>query len=87
MSDIDKKITSLKHALKLEVYNEEKFKNDINKILDMFNQLSNIDLDQESNSQLIKRKITIKDLRTDTPKESILSRKFSGKYFKTPSVK
>jgi aspartyl/glutamyl-tRNA(Asn/Gln) amidotransferase C subunit len=79
------KIRQILNAIKLDVKDEQKFEKDIELVLGMFDEIKSVNVDNVS-ANLNKKRVTIKELRTDEVKPWGFRKELSGKYFKTPNV-
>lgn len=79
------KIKQLEKALKIKVDNEEKISADFDSIIEMFDKIKQVDVDNYS-STLERKKIHINELRKDEPIDSTFRDDLKGKYIEVPAV-
>lgn len=79
------KIKQLEKALKIKVDNEEKISADFDSIIEMFDKIKQVDVDNYS-STLERKKIHINELRKDEPIDSTFRDDLKEKYIEVPAV-
>ncbi len=77
-------IQKLISMLKIQVPDIEDFQNNIDAIIDMFNKIKTSLI--QGNTNIIRKKISIKDLREDTPHFDTNLQSIRGRYIIVPPV-
>lgn len=83
--DKTKKIKQILETVKINVEDISSFEQDIDSILNIFNDISAVDTTNIS-SELNKRKVSLNDLREDISIDAKFKQGIKGNYFKVPNV-
>ncbi len=79
------KIKQILEAVKIDVEDISEFEKDIDSVLQMFNEIKDVDVENIP-VDLIRKKIHISDLRDDIPRDAGFRKEMRGKYYKVPNV-
>jgi aspartyl/glutamyl-tRNA(Asn/Gln) amidotransferase C subunit len=79
------KIKKILDSVKLEVEDVEKFETVIDSILHTFNEIKDVNVD-DIDAALHRKKVTLKELRTDEAKSAHFREDLAGNYFTVPNV-
>lgn len=82
---MENKIKKLLKILLIEIKDINLFKKDFNSILQMFNEISNFNINLETEKTL-QKKVHYTQLREDIPNNQVKIKKYKGIYFTVPKV-